>query len=79
MTSQKPAAGIEERYSVPQVAEALHVDKRTVRSWIATGRLRAERPGRHFKIPKSALEQMDKIDVPAPRPTSKREKKGVSG
>ena len=52
--SDKP----EQHYTVPDVAKALKVDERTIRSWIESGKIRAVRIGRHYRISQSALDAL---------------------
>lgn len=44
-----------ETYTIAQVADMFQVDPRTVRRWIAEGKLDAFRIGRMIRIPKTAL------------------------
>jgi excisionase family DNA binding protein len=52
MTKTEP----ETFYTVAQIAEYLSVSKRTVRRWIEKRKLRAHRPGRLVRIPRSKLD-----------------------
>ena len=45
-------------YTVEEVAAALKVDERTVRSMITKGTLRAIRVGRQYRIPDTQLKEM---------------------
>ena len=44
--------------TVREVAQCLCVNPRTVRHWVADGRLEAIRVGRQWRIPMSALKQL---------------------
>lgn len=44
-------------YTPKETADLLKVSERTVRRWIAEGKLRARRFGRQLRIPKEALDQ----------------------
>ena len=46
---------MEQYYTVPEIAEKLKVDERTVRSWIDSGKLKAGKIGRHYRISESAI------------------------
>src|SRR5215210_623707 len=41
--------------SLSEVAGSMGVSERTVRRWIKSGKLRAYKPGRDYRIPESAL------------------------
>ena len=41
--------------SLAEVAGVMGVSERTVRRWIKSGKLRAYKPGRDYRIPESAL------------------------
>jgi excisionase family DNA binding protein len=43
--------------SLSEVAGAMGVSERTVRRWIKSGRLKAYKPGRDYRIPEAALRQ----------------------
>ena len=56
--SMKPAKAPADRdyYTVPEVAEALHVGVATVWRWVSSGKLDAYRVGsRNIRVPKAAL------------------------
>jgi excisionase family DNA binding protein len=49
---------MEERHlSLSEVAGLMDVSERTVRRWIKSGKLRAYKPGRDYRIPESAVRQ----------------------
>ena len=55
-----------------EVAERLRVDRKTVQRWIQSGRLRATRAGRAYRIPESALAGLnDRTVTPAGTPDSR--------
>src|SRR5215204_2689195 len=47
----------ERHWSLSEVAGLMGVSERTVRRWIKSGKLRAYKPGRDYRIPESALRQ----------------------
>jgi excisionase family DNA binding protein len=49
---------LEQYYTVPEVASALKVDERTIRAWIESGKIKAIRVGRHYRIPANAIEEL---------------------
>lgn len=49
---------MEERHlSLSEVAELMEVTERTVRRWIKSGKLKAYKPGRDYRIPESAVKE----------------------
>jgi len=48
---------LDEYYTVLEVAAALRVDERTVRSWIDTKKIEGVKIGRHYRISKDALDR----------------------
>lgn len=50
----------EKHYTVQQVAEMLQVTDRTIRNWIKDGTLRAIQVKREYRIPASALEELQR-------------------
>ena len=46
---------IQKHYKISEVAELLGVCNKTVRRWIAEGKLKAHRIGRTIRIPKTEL------------------------
>jgi excisionase family DNA binding protein len=48
----------ERHFSLSDVAIGLRVSERTVRRWIKSGKLRAYKPGRDFRIPESAVREL---------------------
>lgn len=51
----------EEMYSVEQVAEQLGLHVRTVRGYIRSGRLKAVRIGKQYRIARSDLAELTEI------------------
>ena len=50
---------MEERHrSLSEVAGLMGVSERTVRRWIKSGKLRAYKPGRDYRIPESAIREL---------------------
>lgn len=49
---------LEQHYTVPEVAAKLKVDVRTIRSWIESGKIKAVRIGRQYRIPESAINSL---------------------
>lgn len=45
-------------FSLSEVAIGLRVSERTVRRWIKSGKLKAYKPGRDFRIPESAVKEL---------------------
>jgi len=58
----------EELYSVEQVAERLGLHVKTVRNYVAEGRLKAVRIGKQYRITRQALEALTGRPEPAPEP-----------
>jgi len=59
--------------SLSTVAGSLGVSERTVRRWIKSGKLKAYKPGRDYRIPESALRELveeSEISPKAPRRSS---------
>lgn len=44
-------------YTVEEIAELLRTSPRTVRTWIAAGKLRAFKAGQQYRIRQSALDE----------------------
>jgi excisionase family DNA binding protein len=67
---------MEERHvPLSTVAGRLGVSERTVRRWIKTGKLKATRPGRDYRIPESALRELveeGEVSPKAPASPSQR-------
>src|SRR5215204_6550846 len=62
--------------SLSEVAGLMGVSERTVRRWIKSGKLRAYKPGRDYRIPESAFAQFieeseisPKVSAPSPEPS----------
>jgi len=79
---------MEERHlSLSEVAELMEVAERTVRRWIKSGRLKAYKPGRDYRIPESAVKEFierseayPKAQAPLPLEDSEqRRHAGVEG
>lgn len=49
---------LEQYYTVPEVAVALKMDERTIRSWIESNKIKGVKIGRHYRISKSALDAL---------------------
>ncbi len=59
---------MEERHlSLSEVAELMEVAERTVRRWIKSGRLKAYKPGRDYRIPESAVKDFIERSVAYPK------------
>ena len=52
--------------TLPQAAEALAVNYHTVREWVLTGRLKAFRPGRHWKVDQAEIERLKRATTYQP-------------
>jgi excisionase family DNA binding protein len=65
---------MEERYlSLTEAADALDISERTAYRWIKSGKLRAYKPGRDYRIPESAIKEaieVSEISPKAPRRSS---------
>lgn len=48
--------GSDEWFTLPQIAEMLDVNPSTVRHWVSTGRLSAEKRGRRWLVEREDLE-----------------------
>jgi excisionase family DNA binding protein len=48
--------GSDEWFTLPQIAEMLDVNPSTVRNWVSTGRLSAEKRGRRWLVEREDLE-----------------------
>lgn len=66
----------EQHFSLSEVAIGLRVSERTVRRWIKSGKLRASKPGRDYRIPESAVKALieegdvsPKVRAPSPEPS----------
>ncbi len=79
---------MEDRHlSLSEVAELMEVTERTVRRWIKSGRLKAYKPGRDYRIPESAVKEFierseayPKAQAPLPLEDSEqRRHAGVEG
>lgn len=76
---------MEERHlSLSEVARLMEVAERTVRRWIKSGKLRAYKPGRDYRIPESAIKELmeesearPKVESPSRRPSPDTEAGGV--
>jgi excisionase family DNA binding protein len=42
-------------FTVEEAAKHFKVTTKTIRNWIVEGRLKASKPGRHWRIPESAI------------------------
>jgi excisionase family DNA binding protein len=68
---------VEERHlSLSEVADALDISERTAYRWIKSGKLRAYKPGRDYRIPESAVSELvqesevrPKAPAPSPEPS----------
>lgn len=49
-------------FTLEETAEYLKVDPRTITRWISSGKLKAAKIGREWRIPKSEIERLLKID-----------------
>jgi len=59
---------MEDRHlSLSEVAELMEVTERTVRRWIKSGRLKAYKPGRDYRIPESAVKDFIERSVAYPK------------
>jgi excisionase family DNA binding protein len=59
--------------SLSAVAGTLGVSERTVRRWIQSGKLRAYKPGRDYRIPESALRELvEESEITSPKDLSPR-------
>ncbi len=73
---------MEERHlSLSEVAELMEVAERTVRRWIKSGRLKAYKPGRDYRIPESAVKDFIERSeaypkAPAPPPLELEKQRG---
>ena len=50
-------------YTIPEVAEALHVTPQTVRNWIKSGKIKSQRIGRPILITESNLKEFLKASL----------------
>ena len=50
-------------YTIPEVAEALHVTPQTVRNWIRSGKIKSQRIGRPILITESNLKEFLKASL----------------
>lgn len=66
---------MEERYlSLSEAADALDISERTAYRWIDSGKLRAYKPGRDYRIPESAIkEAVEESEVRPKAPPRSRE------
>jgi excisionase family DNA binding protein len=59
---------MEERHrSLSEVAGLMGVSERTVRRWIKSGKLKAYKPGRDYRIPESAVRELVEGSVISPK------------
>lgn len=52
--------------TLPQAAEALAINYHTAREWVLTGRLKAFRPGRHWKVDQAEIERIKRATTYRP-------------
>ena len=55
--NDRKRGGVEEHLSLAEAAERLGISERTARRWINSGKLRAYKPGRDYRIPESAIRE----------------------
>mgnify|MGYP001174280144 FL=1 len=75
---------METLYSTAEAAEILRIALRTVSLWIRTGKLRAVKVGKNWRIPESALEEMAAGEIHTPKnhklaPAAMRKKRVSAG
>jgi excisionase family DNA binding protein len=59
---------MEERYlSLSEAADALDISERTAYRWIKSGKLRAYKPGRDYRIPESAIKEAIEMSEISPK------------
>src|SRR5215207_3624494 len=54
--------------SARQAAQYCGVSEKTIRNWLAAGRLSAERVGHSYRIPREQLEPLRRASAAAPKP-----------
>jgi excisionase family DNA binding protein len=52
------STSLEQYYTISDAVQILKVDKRTIRAWIESGKIKAIRVGRHYRIPANAIEEL---------------------
>jgi len=57
----------EQHLSLSEAAHRLYISERTTRRWIKSGKLRAFKPGRDYRIPESAISEMIKRSEAYPK------------
>ena len=57
----------EHHLSLTEAAGRLDISERTARRWIKSGKLRAYKPGRDYRIPESAIQQVIEESVVLPK------------
>jgi excisionase family DNA binding protein len=57
----------ERQFSLGEVAELLNISERTARRWIKSGKLRAYKPGRDYRIPERALRELAEASEVRPK------------
>ena len=57
----------ERQLSLGEAAERLDISERTARRWIKSGKLRAYKPGRDYRIPESALTELMRESETSPK------------
>jgi excisionase family DNA binding protein len=60
----------EQQFSLSEVAERLKISERTARRWIKSGKLRAYKPGRDYRIPEGALQELAEESEVRPKATA---------
>ena len=58
-------------FGVRQAAEMMSVHTGTLRRWIQAGRLRATKPGRHWRIPERSLRELVEKGSGEPEPRAR--------
>jgi excisionase family DNA binding protein len=64
-------AQVEKMLSVRQAAEMMNVHTGTLHRWIRAGRLKAAKPGRHWRIPESSLRELIEKGNREPGPSAR--------
>lgn len=63
---------VEERHlSLSEAAGALNISERTTYRWIKSGKLRAYKPGRDYRIPESAIKEVVEASKVRPKAPSR--------
>src|SRR5215208_8322813 len=73
--NDRKRGSVENHLSLAEAAERMGISERTARRWIKSGKLRAYKPGRDYRIPESALRALVKeseISPKAPASLSQR-------